>query len=615
MLKMQKIRRSVVFVLLFAVSCLWVAPSAYARPTDFFPAIEDVAGEYNMNELGDILPDSSYFYDYRNRVLLMNDIQNRDEVLKALLLFNEEYQRLHAAESVVMYRYYCNAEKNATLYRLWQKLISEVERDYRETWRELAASDNRKMLEGMVSPGLLAQYDGTAEVSDELLAKKQAVQNLTADYWQAIDKDYRVTYKGRSYGFDDLAAISDSEVYAEVYKLLARARNREVGGLLAAVIPEANEYARALGYDGYADYAYAAIYGRDYTPEQAAALHSAVKKHIVPLYSDLLAAQDEERFDWRALSAAGKMNGEQMLALLRLYLPEISDEYAEVFDYMQEYGLADVEADSAKLSASFTSYIPYWRTALLFIGSQSGTSHDLATLVHEFGHFAYYMYEQRDTGYDVGEFHSQGLEMLFLNFADDIFGYAGAAYRLNELTLQLKAVVDGCLYDEFQQQAYALKNPTVEDLNRLFHRLSQEYGYMYLHNDDEAYNWVTTAHTFIQPFYYMSYAVSGLSALELLGRSGEDFEGAADTYLAIATIRENGYRALARKAGLADVFTEKGIQTVAAGLRGYFENVICAGEAAGAKSLGELWGNVTAQPSADRIKAALCKAVWHGICG
>lgn len=612
MFMIRKFRRAISVLLLCAVCCLCVGQAAYARETSFFPSIEDVAGDFNMKELRGLVPDSTNFNNYRQQVLLMNDIKNRDELLKVLLRFNNEYQRLHALESVVMYRYYCDSEKNATLYRLWEDMIATVERDYQETWRTLAASDNREMLETMVSSELLARYDGTSAVSDELLAKKQIIQNLTADYWQAIDKDYRVTYNGRSYGFADLADISDSVQYVEVYRLLARERNREVGGLLAAVIPQANAYARALGYDGYAEYAYAAIYGRDYTPSEAAALHKAVKKYIVPLYCELLAAEDDERFDWQALSAAGGMSGEQLLSLLRLYLSEISDEYAEVFDYMQAHGLADVEQSDTKLSASFTSYIPYWRVALLFIGSQSGTAHDLMTLVHEFGHFAYYMYAQRDVGYDVGEFHSQGLEMLFLNFAEDIFGYAGAAFRLNELTMQLKAVVDGCLYDEFQQQAYALTNPTVEELNRLFYRLSQEYGYAYVHDDGEAYNWVTTAHTFIQPFYYMSYAVSGLSALELLGRSADDFEGAADAYLAITTLKESDYRAFLKKAGLADVFTEQGIEKIAKSLRGYFDDVICAGEP---KTVAERWSDVWETPAADRLKGVLCRTAWQWLCG
>lgn len=573
MQKLHKLRRMLAALLVVAL-VFAMSPVAYARETDFFEPLELVAGDYDMADFDAVQPNADTFDEYRRRVLLSNGIKHRDELIKALIGFNEAYQQLHAAESLAMYRYYCEPVDYADTYRAWQELITRVERDYQETWRELAASDNREMIEELVSPVILAQYDGSVQVDDALLAKRQQVQGLAADYWQAIDEDYRVTYGGKSYGFADLAAIEDNETYNAVYKLLAKARNAGVAGLLADVIPVANDYAKALGYDGYADYAYAAVYGRDYTPEQAAKLHTLVKQYIVPLYTKLLAAEANPLFDWDELSAVGDFSGDELLGLLAEYLPEISDEYAAALEYMQQHHLADVEPDDGKLSASFTSYISYLRIALLFIGSHSGTAHDLSTLVHEFGHFAYYMYEQRDTGYDVGEFHSQGLEMLFLHFADDIFGEAAAAHRLNELTLQVRAVVDGCLYDEFQQRAYALKKPTVSELNRLFHELSVEYGYAYLHDDDEAYNWVTTAHTFIQPFYYMSYAVSGLSALELLGES-DDFAAACDSYLTMATLGVNGYRAFAKKAGLADIFTESGMRTIANGLESYFYEDIC----------------------------------------
>lgn len=559
-----------VVALVFALS-----PVAYARETSFFEPLELVAGDYNMDDFGEIFPNSAAFDTYRTRVLLMNDIQNRSELVKALVSFNDEYQALHAAESLAMYQYYCDPVGYADTYRAWQTVITRVERDYQETWRELIASDNREMIEELVSPKLLAQFDGSTQVSDAMLAKKQKIQGLAADYWQAIDEDYRVSYGGKSYGFADLAAIEDDETYAEVYKLLARARNAAVGGLLVDVIPVANDYAQALGYADYVEYAYAEIYGRDYTPDEATELHRLVKKYIVPLYTELLAAEANPRFDWEVLSAAGDMTGDELLAQFREYLPEISDEYAAAFDYMQEHKLADVERDENKLTASFTSYIPYLRIALLFVGSQSGTAHDLSTIAHEFGHFAYYMYEQRDTGYDVGEFHSQGLEMLFLHFADDIYGEAGAAHRLSEMVTQVRAVVDGCLYDEFQQRAYALDKPTLAELNRLFHDLAVEYGYVYLHDDDEAYNWVTTAHTFIQPLYYMSYAVSGLSALELLGRSADDFEATCDSYLAMATLRENDYQAFTKKAGLSNIFTDSGMQKITDGLRKYLYEELC----------------------------------------
>lgn len=540
---------------------------AAARETNFFPELVD---GYAKADLAYGAADATRFYELREQVLLMNDIQNRDELAMALSRYSGEYQRLSACAQLAMYDYYGDPAAKAADYQAWQQLVVQVSRDYEATWQELLASDNRAMLEEMLSPGLLAQLEGAEADTPEMLALKQRIQAVDDAYWRAVNADYQVTYQGKTYGFADLPAITDGDTYTAVYKQLAEARNRATAQLLADIVPVCNQYARLSGYANYADYAYAEVYGRDYTPAQAQELHRLVKQEIVPLYlrvQEILSVNP--RFDSSGLAASYHFTADGLLDTVAEYLPEISDEYAELLRYMREKGLADIEPADGRLDVSFTSYLPLYRLALIFSGTQNGSPSDLSTFIHEFGHFAFYMYEQRDCGYDVGEFHSQGLEALFLHFADDIFGEYGAVYRLIMLQSQLQAVVDGCMYDEFQQRLYQLENPSVSDLNRLFHEISLQYGYVYLHDDDEAYNWVTTAHTFIQPLYYISYATSGLTVCELLGRSSEDFTQAADSYLAMVDLRETGYTAFCAKAGFADVFTEAGMQKIADGLENY----------------------------------------------
>ena len=39
-------------------------------------------------------------------------------------------------------------------------------------------------------------------------------------------------------------------------------------------------------------------------------------------------------------------------------------------------------------------------------------------------------------------------------------------------------MVDGCLYGEFQVEFFDMEDPTLQDVNRLFRTLAQEYGYV-----------------------------------------------------------------------------------------------------------------------------------------
>ena len=571
-LKSGKMYRLTAVLLLAAllVSC-WPA-AALARPTDYFP---DLADGYSREDLAVGAPSDEEFYTLQDQLLLMNDIKNRSQLKLAIVRYIQEYQYLHAAGSLAMFDYYSDSVENLANYQAWQNMLLRISRDYEATWQALLHSDNRAMVEELLSPSLLAQLAGETVESDEMLTLKSRINGLTEQYWQLIGQDYSVDYQGKVYSFADLADIEDYDLYTAVYTELAKARNAAVAQILVDVVPAANAYAQLYGYDNYADYAYAEIYGRDYTPQQAQKLHELVKKYIVPLQEQALTVGNfNSQFDDTPLDDNQLFTPDTLLDTMATYLPQISDEYADALAYMRDKGLADIEIDEGRLSASFTSFMPIYRLAMIFCGTQDGDAGDLTTLVHEFGHFAFYMYEQRDCGYDVGEFHSQGLEMLFMQFADEIFGEAGDAYRLQELTRQLTTVIDGCLYDEFQQKLYQMKNPSVSDANRLFHQLAQEYGYTYMHDHDEAYNWVTTAHTFIQPLYYVSYAASGLSACELLVRSQADFAAAADSYLAMVDMNETDYTAFCDKAGFADIFTEDGIKQIADGLEAYFY-VLC----------------------------------------
>ena len=69
-------------------------------------------------------------------------------------------------------------------------------------------------------------------------------------------------------------------------------------------------------------------------------------------------------------------------------------------------------------------------------------------------------------------------------------------------------------------------------MNRLYRSISESYGFLYSIGGEEAYDWAANSQLFEQPCYTISYVTSVLNSLELLVDSAEDFDAAADTYLA-----------------------------------------------------------------------------------
>lgn len=97
-----------------------------------------------------------------------------------------------------------------------------------------------------------------------------------------------VTDRGVTYQESSLfAAYADGTLseadYRRLHETLCAETNAELGGVYLELVKLRNEFARSLGYENYAAYAYPNLYGRDYTPEQALAFCRAVMEQMMPL--------------------------------------------------------------------------------------------------------------------------------------------------------------------------------------------------------------------------------------------------------------------------------------------------------------------------------------------
>lgn len=420
----------------------------------------------------------------------------------------------------------------------------------------------------------------TAASTPEQLAMLEEETSLVNDYWQAMAGTYSAPAAGRTWTLEEVSAaydagtLSDAD-YLAVQQEVSRVQNAGAAPILVKLVALRNRYAASLGYDSYADYAYQVVYGRDYDPQEARALQEAVKTYIVPLYQLLGSAQAlHPELGMGHLSGLSGLDQETLLDLAEPVIKEVSDEYAALYDYMRAQNLCDIGPLATKAAKGFTVALPEYGSAYLF-NAPDGSFYDLDALTHEFGHFAdFCLAPDQISCYDTAEICSQGLEVLSLHNAGALAGpRGGAAYRTAVVTQMLHSVISGCLEDEFQQQVYAAGNLTVREMNRLYGSLSAEYGFP---PAEEAYGWVQISHTFEMPFYYISYATSALSSLEILARSLDDFDAAADTYLSLVALTDStGYRDALARTGLSDVFAGDGtVADLAGGILDYLESGI-----------------------------------------
>ena len=179
-------------------------------------------------------------------------------------------------------------------------------------------------------------------------------------------------------------------------------------------------------------------------------------------------------------------------------------------------------------------------------------------------HYNYMFHDTEDiltqqSNIDLNEIHSQGLEMLYYDYADELLdGEAGDLFQFMEVYQMADNTVEASLVSEFEIQVYNNPGMTLEDMNKLYHNLSAKYGIYYNENISEAYSWVDISHIFNSPCYYIGYATSAFSSLDLLTLSEENRHEAVEKYMELTTLPTYvPYCAAVEYVGLRDIF-EKG---------------------------------------------------------
>ena len=166
---------------------------------------------------------------------------------------------------------------------------------------------------------------------------------------------------------------------------------------------------------------------------------------------------------------------------------------------------------------------------------------------------------------DVAEICSQANELLFLPYFhryNKLDTYNGIVkYQMIDA---LDSLVNGCLYDEFQQYVFSHDISTVEELNEAFCTSSRSYGigddYYFV---DLGYVWVDVMHSFEAPMYYISYATSIVPSLEIMEISLEDREEAIRIYNdVVRSDPELSFSETLEEVGLGSPFDEETIVKV-----------------------------------------------------
>lgn len=583
----RNIKKAVLSLMLAGLVVFQVLP--VQAQTQWYDDSDIVRADISYEDMEYVGYDPAYAYTLIEEMrTLSQEPGNEEQINTNYDLMGVELDKMYTQQALNEIRYYrdVNNEEYASIDTELQQIYRDVVDQFLQVVRDVLGTEYRESFGAHIGDEeMVEDYLDYEDMTEELQALLDEENALEQQYDQASMVEYTVTVKGQKWTEASYNEAIEELTWREMLAIstaLDRAKNEAICPIFLDLVKNRNARAQIYGYDNYAEYAYTDLYNRDYTIEEIKSVYAAVKEYIVPVLSEV-----EERVyagNLNDLLYMDYLTEDYVIEVVGRHMGDIDPALAEVYQYMVDHHLYDIDYDPNKMNVGYTTTLYEYQEPFIF-NTPDYSYYDLETMIHEFGHYNEAFHAGTTlitdvTNMDVAEIHSQGLELLYLEYADDVYGEGlGDTARQMVLYQMLYSVIDGCLYDEFQNAVFAADHDmTEEEVNQLFRRLSEEYGYVYYDTEDAAYDWVDVPHTFSSPMYYVSYGTSALAALDIWTIAQEDRQAGIDKYMELTTYGlTTTYCELLEKCGLKSIFEEETIREIAQAVADY-SSALAAGE-------------------------------------
>ena len=307
-----------------------------------------------------------------------------------------------------------------------------------------------------------------------------------------------------------------------------------------------------LGFSSYEEMVFLKMGRYTYTPEDLAVFRRQVCEHVVPICEKLFENQRRRLgidtlhyYDESIVFPDGNAmpigTTQELLEKAGKMYREISKETGDFFDFMLAYDLFDLETRNGKQQGGYCTTFPDYKAPFIF-SNFNGTDADIDVLTHEAGHsFEAYeamrripLTEQTFSTSEVAEIHSMSMEFFTYPWMELFFGEHAEKYRKSHLWDALECVPYMACVDEFQHRVYEEKLFDAMERRKVWSELEKKYmpwrdydGNAFLENGGF---WMQKQHIFMEPFYYIDYALARFGSLEYYGHMMQDYQSAWEDY-------------------------------------------------------------------------------------
>lgn len=451
--------------------------------------------------------------------------------------------------------------------------------------KALLESKFRPYLEEKLGSLLFRMHEDALKTFDERIIEESIEENKLTMEYGALIASCQVPFRGGTYNLPQMGKFmqdADRETRkeaAEAYFSYLETKADELEDIYDRLVKVRDTMARKLGFENYVPLGYLRMSRFDYNQEDVARYRDAIVQYATPLAGKLqkkklkgLGLSRPTYYDLALSFKDGnplpKGTTEEKIETAKGMYDELSPETSFFFRFMADHHVLDLEARAGKQSGGYMTYFPKYGIPFIF-SNFNGTSGDVDVLTHEFGHsFQAYMArgikipEYRQPTSESCEIHSMSMEFFAHPYMDRFFDNP-ERYRYVHLADAISFLPYGASVDEFQEWVYTHPNASKKERDEKWVELEERYQphkrayYKHCKYLAEGHRWLTQAHIFENPFYYIDYTLAQVMAFQFFNLDRKNHVLAWKRYLNLCKMGgKYPFRTLVKKSHMKDPFEE-----------------------------------------------------------
>jgi len=552
---------------------------------------------YERPNLEEIKP---VFQQLLDKFKSASNVQKQVEAMKEL---NDIRLNIDTMQNICYIRH--SIDTNDEFYKKEQdhidEMMPEVHGMVTEYYKELVNSPYRKELEEKWGKQLFALAESEMKTfSPDIVTLLQKENKLSSQYTKLM-ASAKIPFEGEERTLAQMGPFTQS-VNRKTRREAAQAtvtffeeNQEELDRLFDELVKVRHTIATTLGYKNFVELGYYRMTRTDYTPDMVKVFRDQVKKHIVPLATELKERQEkrigidsmkfyDEGFKFTSGNAVPKGSPQWIIDNGKKMYEELSHETKEFFDFMIEHDLMDLEAKKGKAGGGYCTYIANHESPYIF-SNFNGTSGDIDVLTHEAGH-AFQVYSSR--GFDIPEYiwptyeaceiHSMSMEFFTWPWMNYFFQEDTDKYQFSHLSEALQFLPYGVAVDEFQHFVYENPEASPSERNATWRKIEMEYlphkDYDHISYLENGGFWQRQSHIYNSPFYYIDYTLAQICAFQFWKKMNLNREEAWNDYVDLCKLGGSlSFTGLVEAAKLDSPFQEGTVEKVIEPIRQWLNGI------------------------------------------